>query len=182
MSYPSHVEINGFEYKLNTGYEYALACFSCINDPDISDIERTFGVIEILYADKPPDECIEQSLNLAIKFLRCGKETDDRRIKPDMDFEQDESYIKASFLSDYQIDLDETEMHWWKFNVLLQGLSDNCILNRVRDIRNYDLSEIKDTKQRQKIYKLKAQVALIEKEILTEEEQRIVDDFWGQLD
>lgn len=71
----------------------------------------------------------------------------------DMDLDADEMYITASFLSDYKIEFEETDMHWWKFCTLLQGLTDQCILNRVRDLRNYDLSFIKDHKERNRIAK-----------------------------
>jgi hypothetical protein len=79
---------------------------------------------------------------MAVKYLRCGKDEKGSSRNPDMDFEYDESFVKSSFMSDYKIDLDDAEMHWWKFCNLLQGLTDSCILNRVRDIRNYDLSTI----------------------------------------
>ena len=56
-------------------------------------------------------------------------------------------------------------MHWWKFNNLINGLSNSelgncCVLNRVRNLRNYDVSEIKDKKQRDKIIEAKEKVAL----------------------
>ena len=56
-------------------------------------------------------------------------------------------------------------MHWWKFNKLINGLSNSelgncCVLNRVRNIRNIDLKDIKDKKERDKIIEAKKQVAL----------------------
>ena len=85
--------------------------------------------------------------------------------KPDMDFIEDMDYIEASFMSDYNIDLSNTEMHWWKFYKLINGLSNSemgncCILNRVRNLRTYDTKNIKDRKERDKIEKAKKQVAL----------------------
>lgn len=177
MSYPVEIEIDGVEYEININYTYALACFSCINDPEISEIERALGVIGILYKEAPEDT--EKALEMAIKYLRCGKEVKDEDRHQDMDFEYDENYIKSSFMSDYKIDLDDTEMHWWKFCNLLQGLTDNCILNRVRDIRNYDISNIKDPQTRHKI--LKAQQDLALPEHMSQEEQDMLDDFYTQL-
>lgn len=63
-----------------------------------------------------------------------------------MDFEQDESYIEASFMSDYQIDLSSMNMHWWRFCTLISGLTEKCILNQIRSIRNYDLNDLHDQK------------------------------------
>ncbi len=179
MMYPEAIEINGVEYGINTGYEYAIACFKCISDPDISEAERAYGVIGLLYKEMPPDEDMQEALRLAIKYLQQGKEPKQDYHKPDMDFEADEMYIKASFLSDYRLDLDETPMHWWRFCTLLQGLTDDCILNRVRDIRNYDLSTVRDPKARGKIIKAQQDVALPVR--LTAEERDIIDDFFAQL-
>ena len=108
----------------------------------------------------------EKLLEMAQKYLLCGKEYDvENNEKPDMDFIEDYSYITTSFMSDYHIDLENCNMHWWKFMDLMNGLSNNelgncCILNRIRNLRNFDLKDIKDAKEKQKIIKAKEQVAL----------------------
>lgn len=181
MTYPEAIEVNGHEYPINTGYEYALACFACVNDPDLSEVERAYGVLGILYKELPANEDLQEALRLAIKYLQCGDESRTAHHKADMDFQADEKHIKASFLSDYRIDLDdEVDMHWWKFCTLLQGLSDNCVLNRVRDIRNYDISTVKDPKSRQKLIQAQRDLALPER--ISQEEQSIIDDFFAQLE
>ena len=175
--YPELITINDVDYEINSGYRYALACFSCINDPDLNEYARALGVIGILYKEEPED--LHEALRMAIKYLQCGKEKTDSDQKPDMDFQYDESYIKSSFMSDYRIDLDDTDMHWWKFSNLLHGLTDDCILNRVRDVRNYDLSTVKDPVARMKILKAQQELALPDN--LTQEEQDLLDDFYSQL-
>ena len=106
-----------------------------------------------------------------------------------MDFIQDYSYIKTSFRSDYGMNLDKENIHWWEFMDLMNGLSNSelgncCVLNRVRNLRNFDVSQIKDLKEKEKITKAKEQVALKKKEKevkLTEEQQQSVDDFYKAL-
>ena len=103
-----------------------------------------------------------------------------------MDFTQDMDYIEASFMSDYNIDLTNTEMHWWKFYNLINGLSNSemgncCVLNRVRNLRTYDTKDIKDPKELEKIKKAKQQVALkkrVVKKNLTTEQQKNIDNFY----
>lgn len=176
--YPEAIEVNGVEHGINTGFTYALACFNCINDPEISDIERAYGVIGILYKEEPEDST--EALRMAVKYLQCGKDQEERPDrKPDMEFGQDMHYIRSSFRSDYGIDLNNVEMHWWEFCELLQGLTDNCILNRVRDLRNYDLSTVKDAKTRSKIIQAQRDVALVKQ--ISQEDQEIIDDFYAQL-
>lgn len=130
----------------------------------------------------PPDDQLDEALRLALKYLNCGREPSESTIDPDMDFEADEQYIKASFLSDYRIDLDaaETEgMHWWKFSTLLQGLTDKCVLNRVRDLRNYDTASIHDPAARQRVIRAQRELALPSR--ATAEEQSIADEFFSRL-
>ena len=107
----------------------------------------------------------EKLLKWALNWLSCGKEIENTHEQPDMDYVEDMDYIEASFMSDYGIDLTETDMDWHKFNNLMNGLSNSemgncCVLNRIRNLRNYDLSEIKDSKERQKMAKAKESVAL----------------------
>lgn len=110
------------------------------------------------------------------KYLACGESQEQHKErKKDMDFEQDFKYLVASFMSDYHINLVESDMHWYQFINLIQGFTENSVMNRVRDLRNYDLSEVKDQKQRNKIIKAQQSVAL--KSELTQEEQEAIDEF-----
>ena len=179
MSYPEALLVGEKEYKINTGYEYALACIACINDPDLGEAERAYGVLEILFEEAPEDSV--EAVRMAVKFLQRGKETQGQDgPEPDMDYEYDMHYIRSSFRSDYGIDLNQNAgMHWWEFVELLQGLTDKCILNRVRDLRTYDLSSIKDPKTRSKIIQAQRDVALPKK--LTQEDQNALDAFYAQL-
>ena len=61
----------------------------------------------------------------------------------------------------------------------LNGLTDKCILNRVRELRTYDTSQIKDTKEKSKIEKMKKRFALKKKSIpLTNKQQESVEAFY----
>lgn len=72
-------------------------------------------------------------------------------------------------------------MHWWEFFDLLCGLSDKCILNRVRYIRNFDISKIKDVKEKEEWIKQKEQVALKKETQKTPEQKRLDELFEKQL-
>ena len=181
MMYPEAITISGVEYDINTGYQYALACFKCINDPNATDVERAYGVLGLLYKIQPGDK--QEATRMAIKYLQLGKDPGDTEASertPDMDFEQDMHFIRASFRTDYGIDLNRNpDMHWWEFSELLQGLKDNCILNRIRDLRNVDLTRIKDPDARRRIAQAQRAHALTDQ--LSDEDQQIIDDFYAQL-
>ena len=70
-------------------------------------------------------------MKLIMKYLQCGEDEENIDEESTMSFTQDIGYIKASFMSDYNIDLDKEKMSWWQFNDLLKGLTEDSILNRV---------------------------------------------------
>ena len=189
MDYPKYVEIDDKRYKINTDFRIAIECQDISTNEEIGDFERAMAIIYKLFGDEGIDtpEHYEKLLKLAVKYLSCGKEVDNKsNEEPDMDFTQDMDYIEASFMSDYNIDLSNTEMHWWKFYKLINGLSNSemgncCVLNRVRNLRTFDTKDIKDPKELEKIKKAKEQVALKKKVVnknLTNEQQQNIDNFY----
>ena len=111
----------------------------------------------------------QKLLEIAKTYLACEKDITETDISgsadADMDYIEDYDYIEASFMSDFHIDLSKEKMHWWKFHKLINGLSNSelgncCILNRVRNLRNYDTSKIEDVKEKREIEEAKRLVAL----------------------
>lgn len=168
MDYPTYVMVNNHRYDINTDFRVALKCNEIATDETIGNFERALAVLYTLFGEKALRNIDDQEklLELSKKYLSCNKEVEiDTRGKPDMDFVEDYDYIEASFMSDYHIDLSKEKMHWWKFSKLINGLSNSengncCVLNRVRNIRNYDLTQIKDVKERERVRKAQEQVAL----------------------
>lgn len=176
-TYPTKVQVDGVTIPLDTSFKTALRCMQVVNDDSISDQERALAIIYLLTDDIPKVD-LRKLMNLLSKYLQCGEEPNRHRsFKKDMDFEQDEKFIISSFMYDYGIDLESTDMHWWRFIDLLNGLSSECILSRVRDIRTMDLSMYKDAKTKERILKARAQVALKSKHVETEEEKEHLSKF-----
>lgn len=191
MKYPEYVKIDDKLYKINTDFRVAIKCNEIAQDNNINDIERALGIIYMLFGDEGIDtpEHYETLLKKAKKYLSCGKELEvNKKEEPDMDFVQDYGLIWASMYSDYNgLDIDKEEIHWWKFMDMLNGLSNSelgncCVLNRVRNLRNYDLKDIKDPKEREKIIKAKKEVALKKnKKVATKEELKSANEFLKNL-
>lgn len=173
--YPEYANINGQRYKLNTDYRVGLRCFEVVEDGTICDEERSLAIIYLLFGHIPEAD-LQPFLDKATLFLQCGKTKEEHEEqKRDMDFTHDMAYISASFMSDYKIDLNASKMHWWQFCELIQGLTEQCALSRIREIRNYDLSEIKDSKTRIKMARAQEAVALPIRH--TKEELEAIDAF-----
>lgn len=189
FEYPEFVKVNDKKYKINTDFRIAIECNEIAMNESIGDYERALAVIYKLFGDNGLNDTDnhEQLLKLALKYLACGKEIEkNSNEEPDMDFVQDMDYIKASFRSDYNINLDNEEMHWWEFCNLMNGLSNSefgncCVLNRIRNIRNIDEKQIKGPKELEKIREAKKQVALKKRkkvQKLTEEQMRNIENYY----
>ena len=187
MDYPKYVRIDDKEYAINTDFRIAIECNQIAEDTSIGDFERALAIIYKLFGEtgiKAQDDYV-RLLELAIKYLSCGKEVvSGNNEEPDMDFIEDMDYIEASFMSDYNIDLSKEEMHWWKFYKLINGLSNSemgncCVLNRIRNLRNFNTKDIKDQKEKEKIEKAKKQVALNKnkkEKNLTKEQEKSMEE------
>ena len=161
------IQIDDTIYTANTDFRVAIRCNEIAQDKTIGDYERVLGIICTMFGPEAVDNTNhhEKLLKWAKNYLSCGKEIEDTNEQPDMDYVEDMDYIEASFMSDFNIDLENEEMDWQKFNKLINGLSNSelgncCVLNRLRNLRNLDLSTIKDSKERQKLAKAKEQVSL----------------------
>ena len=175
MTYPRYAEVAGVQYEINTDYRVALKCFEVIEDPNICDEERALAVVYLLFGEVPTHH-LDDFLRIAGDYLRCGEKAETQETaQKDMDFNADEKYIAASFMSDYQIDLSVTDMHFWQYIHLIQGFTERSVMSRVREIRNYDLEELKDPKSRAKMVKAKQAVALPDK--FSKAEQEAIDEF-----
>ena len=166
MAITKKIQIENEIYEANVEFRNIIKCNEIANDDTIGDTERALGVAYTLFGVKALEhkEHIEKLLKWAKNYITGGKEIEQNE-KPDMDYVEDMPYIKASFMSDYRIDLNKEEMEWQDFYNLINGLSNSelgncCVLNRVRNLRNFDTKEIKDTKEREKIEKAKQMVAL----------------------
>lgn len=166
MSCIKKIQIEDTIYEADTDFRTAIRCNEIAMDDSIGDMERSLGILCTVFGEKGLDNPnhYEKLMNWLLKYLSCGKEV--KNIDEiDMDYIQDMDYIEASFMSDYHIDLENEEMDWQKFNKLINGLSNSelgncCILNRIRNLRTYDVSQIQDRKEREKIIKAKEEVKL----------------------
>lgn len=181
--YPTKMEVNGHIYNLNTDYRVALACLMAINDRDITNLERLYAIEGLLIDDDifPEDEDI---LKEKIAFyLRCGNDENVPDDEIDMDYFKDEVRIKTSIRQCYHLNLNEIEyMHWWEYNELISGLTNESILNKTRELRKYDLNQIKDPIEREKMRKAKEYVSLEKDDReLTKEEEESIKQFYKDI-
>lgn len=185
MNNPEYIKINDKKYKINTNYKVAIECNEIISDTTIGNYERALAIIYLLFGDEGLDdsENYEKLLELGVKYLTCNQDIEENITEePDMNFTQDMWLIEASFKSDYGISLKDENMHWWDFYKYINGLTDKCVLNRVRELRIYDTSKVKDIKEKEKIQAQQKRFALKKKaKTFTNEEKKSIDEFYKKL-
>lgn len=171
--YPTKMEANGRVYPINTDYKVALACFKALEDTEINDIQRYYAIQTLLLGNNVLEED-EEILKPKIEmYLRHGEKENTSNEEIDMDYLQDEIASKVSIRQCYHMNLNEIPyMHWYEYNELLSGLTGESLLNKIRELRNYDTKDIKDTKEKRRIENAKKQVALKKKKIQPTEKQK----------
>lgn len=192
MNNPEFAKVNNKKYKINTDFRVAIKCNEISLDKSINSYEKTLAIIYLLYGEEGLNDSdnYEQLLNLAYKYLNCGVEKADNEEaeEPDMDFVQDQKLIESSFKYDYGYNPYQLKyLHWWDFYNDVCNLSNSefgtcCVLSRVRTLRTYDTSQIKDIDTREKIEKAKERVKLNkQKDTRTKEQIRLDELFEKQL-
>lgn len=81
--------------------------------------------------------------------------------RPDYDFIADSEFIYSSFVMCYNIRLAETDMHWWEFLTLFDGLmfDEGNAMSFVVGTRQTDIKQVPKTEKR-RIGRLKREFAL----------------------
>jgi hypothetical protein len=196
LNKPEYVKVNNELYKLNTDFRVAIRCNEIATDENIGDYERALAILYLLYGDIGLNEVKIQNelLEKGMKYLSLGQEQNGSNNdvnKNRLDISKCKGLIKSSFKYDYGYDPYELEyLHWYDFYNDLENLSSNefgtcCILNRINNLLNMDLSTIKDNKQRNKM--IEAQKQIIEQycyksnKKMTKEQENSANEFYSAL-
>ena len=76
-------------------------------------------------------------------------------------YETDYPFILSGFLRDYGIDLESIDyLHWWKFRMLFDGLSEDTEIKQRIMYRGINLSDIKDKDERKRISRIQKRIRL----------------------
>lgn len=125
---PVFLTIADNEWCIRTDYRDILTIMEAYNDPELSDREKAWIMLNILYVDweKMPRELYREAAEKAVWFLDCGQEEDDK--KPPrklMDWEQDEPILFPAInkLAGREIRAVEY-LHWWTFTGYFMEIED----------------------------------------------------------
>lgn len=137
---PNTITVEGRAYLLNTDYRYWLRF---IRDLSESMKSKSDFDVSYLFAEDMPSYI---DVALLMEWAQPPKKIPRQLEKSDViafDFDIDADLIYSAFMQQYGIDLIDTDMHWYKFLALMQGISDQTKLGKVIGYRTYEKNEKK---------------------------------------
>lgn len=146
---PTTVIIGNKEYRINTDFRISILFEQLIQDRNLSEREKMAAAINLYFPVVPGGintlDGLNETMSKILWFYRCGdesviKETSEN-VKPLFCYDSDADYIYSAFLSQYNIDLQDDILHWWKFRALFKGLTKD---NKLNEIIGYRAIKIDD--------------------------------------
>lgn len=129
------VEIDGKEYELNTDYRAALYTILAFEDDELTQSEKACKMLDNLYFEMPDN--LELALEKAQWFLNSGKKPlEDDNPQRLYSFEQDAELIFSAFQQTHGINLNNTNLHWWRFFSLFMDLGKNTFFCSLTGLRS----------------------------------------------
>lgn len=169
--YPRTVIVGERELEIVTDFKDWLRFVDMLKDTAVQEHEKLLIMLGF-YLDELPVTEAAMAYRPLIDFFRMkgsepartevpqGPEGESGKAKVLYDFSFDARYIISGFWQDYRIDLTETDMHWWKFRILLDGLSEKTEFKQRVMYRNTNTAAIKDTNERNRILRIQRSIAL----------------------
>lgn len=156
---PQYVEIGGAEVKINTDFRISIQFENLLKDTKLNDEEIFNKALSLYYPVLPPEEDINEAVQKMLWFYRCGKEYKEEKKakkaqKEIYSFEYDADKIYSAFLDQYRVDLQECELHWWKFKAMFNSLKEDNEISKIMSIRAMDTSKL-SKEQKEHYNKLK---------------------------
>jgi hypothetical protein len=173
---PEKIEMECVEYDINSDFRTSMLFELMMSDNELDDKQKIINAIELYYTDVPTN------INLAVEkilwFYRCGKDvktsggSGNGKSTQIYDFDFDDDYIYSAFLDQYGIDLQDADLHWWKFKAMFKSLKEDNEIVKIMGYRSLDLTKIKDKEQKlhyrkmKDLYKIQSEVSKTETEKL----------------
>lgn len=128
---PTAVEIDGKEFAVNSDFRTCLRIIAAYEDNSLAMNEKHSILLGLMYQEQPIDQV--KAIQMGMKFLNGGVDQSESADGPRLySFQKDQRYIFAAFRQTHGIDLEITDMHWWKFLALFMDLgSDTTFCNLV---------------------------------------------------
>lgn len=168
-------------YPIDSDFQTGIMISQCMADESLSNDEKFLTAMDLLFPqDKPPVNEAEEAITWFLNEYNHDNMASKKKEKEEIvfDFDIDQWRIYAAFKSQYNIDLNTAQLHWFVFMGLLSNL-DECALTRVMDIRQKEITPKMSRKEKNAIMAAKKVFAINPPKELTlsAKEQQAVEEF-----
>lgn len=179
-SLPTSITVGGVEYPIKTDFRDWIEFEKQLTAYSDSDVEKANQIISaVMYVMDVIPEDIQSALNEILNFYSCSddwknvKKPTSNGKTPIFDYYFDSPYIYAAFVEKYNIDLTETDMHWWKFRALMKSLTE-CKLSEIISYRSMKIDNKLPRSQKEFYTEMKRIYAIpLDKELLDRDKELI---------
>lgn len=170
--YPVTVTVSGKVIPIVTDFREYIKMLDMLKDSSLTEMEKALCLREYFITEIPDlDEAFKQLSNfVSMEGIGAAGENAVEREngqehvsggKKLFSFSIDYPYIISGFLRDYGIDLTSVKyLHWWKFRMLFDGLSEDTEIKQRIMYRSIELSTIKDKEERRRIQRIQRDIQL----------------------
>lgn len=171
--FPEYVVIDGKKYRIITDFREYIKLLELLRDEQIETSDKYYLIMQ-WFLDIPKasfKKCLDALANFMTMESEQEESTEDNEGKAEskkqvLSYTQDAPFILSGFLECYGIDLQQVDyMHWWKFQILIEGMNEDCELKKRMSYRSIDVSQIKDKAERDRIKRIQMQIAITENKI-----------------
>ena len=179
---PETLRINGRDIPINTDFRRVLIVIEAFNDPDLSNAEKAFIMVDaIIGADKITKDEYQEAIKQCAWFIDGGHDysKDPPAHRKMMDWEQDEQMV-FSAINDVAGKETRAEkyIHWWTFlgyfNEIRDGLFSQVLLIRQKKAKGKKL-----TKEEQDFYRQHKSLVDIKKKLTSEQQEE--ENRWNSI-
>lgn len=158
-NFPESVIVDGVERPIHWDFRTVLKCDKFLSPGELS-AEELEKILNLFYKEK--DVYTQEHINKMFWFFSCGREEKKKRFprkeaginnKQSFDFEKDADLIYAGFIQQYGIDLQQENMHWWKFMILLENLGESTKFSKIMEYRTIDTANKNMSKEMRAFYR-----------------------------
>lgn len=161
--FPQKIIINKREIAILTDFREYIRLLDMLKDNRLTKVEK-FNILQEYFLDQVEmgEEAIESLAEfIVMEQCRMWKPISNKNVKNLFSYEIDYPCILSGFLQDYKIDLEKIPyLHWWKFRMLFDNLSEKTEIKQRILYRGIDLRTIKDKNERKRISKIQIAIQL----------------------
>lgn len=177
---PKTVQVGGKSVPIRSDFRAALDICAALNDPDLTDRDRSEVAIKIFYPRWQELTDYQEAVERLLWFLAGGMEQDERKRQPKlMDWEQDFQIVIAPVNRVAGRDVRELPyLHWWTFIGYYMEIGD-CLFSTVVSIRRKKLQGKSLEKWEKEFYNENRELVDFRSSHFTEEENAFLEALMG---